>query len=535
LRRLNIRMEELPKIVRHRLAHPAKQNAANAPDTLRGAAHPDANLLSSFVERSLSEDERTAVLGHLGDCAECRELVSLAFPAPEVQAALSEVPATTKTGRRWPGWPLWLGWPTLRWGVLAASVAVVMAGAFHSGILKWPAAPNTANTARTTVAENRPAPNLVTPPAASPAPSTESYAVTGVPSPRAQGARPLQNRLADQEKARSESLLQRGDVGGLAKQKSVAAPAASASQPTKEEMEKSVARLAAPPPPRPADERQYSAERALKAAPNQANKADKDHPALVANSVTPNARAAAPVSANEPAATSRRAATIGGVAKTAPMERDLDQKSARVSEAIQVQAQAVTPEKKADQLRDQLSAQNPAASVGQAMAPPPQAPVSREQSQQGVASGLVPRAAQEVTVTQQRAGAAAARKAAKGQREGLKLYWTISASGRLERSRASDGPWRELHVDDRVKFQAVSAEGNDVWAGGSGGVLYHSTDGGAHWARVKIGPNQTDDQAAVTDDIVSLRFTDSEHGEIVTDAHEKWSTADGGAHWSLVD
>jgi len=527
-------MEELPKIVRHRLAHPAKEDAASAPETLRGAAHPDANMLSGFVERSLSEDERMAVLGHLADCAECRELVSLAFPAPEVQAALSEVPATTKTGRRWPSWPLWLGWRTLRWGVLAASVAVVMAGAFHSGILKWPAAPNTANTARTTVAENRPAPNLVTPPAALPAPSTESYAVSGAPSAHAQGARPLQNKLADQEKARSESLLQRGDVGGLAKQKSVAAPAASASQPTKEEMEKSVARLAAPPPPRPADERQYSAEYALKAARNQANKADKDHPALVANSVTPNSRAAAPVAANEPAATSRRAAAIGGVAKTAPMERDLDRKSARVSEAIQVQAQGVTPEKKADQLRDQLSAQNPAVSAGQAIAPPAQAPVAREQSQQGVASGLVPQATQEVTVTQQQAGAAAARQAAKGRRARLSAYWSISAAGRIARSRAEGGPWSELHVDDSVKFQAVSAEGNDVWAGGSGGALYHSTDGGNHWARVKIGPNQTDDQAAVTATIVSLRFSDSQHGEVVTEAHEKWSTTDGGAHWSLV-
>ncbi|HEV2495638.1 MAG TPA: YCF48-related protein [Terriglobia bacterium] len=532
MRRLNIGMEELPKIVRHRLAHPAKQDAANAPDTFRGAAHPDANLLSSFVERSLSKDERTAVLGHLADCAECRELVSLAFPAPEVQAALSEVPATTRTGRRWPGWPLWLGWRTLRWGVLAASVAVVMAGAFHSGILKWPAAPNTA---RNTVAENRPAPNLVGPPpaaspAASPAPSTESYAVSGAPSAHAQGARSLQNKLADQEKARSESLLERSDVGGLAKQKWVAAPGGPASQPPKEEMEKSLARLGLP-PPRPADERQYSAERALKAAPNQAS---KDHSALVANSVTPNPRAAAPVSANEPAATSRRAAAIGGVAKTAPMERDLDQKSPRVSEAIQVQAQAVTPEKKAEQLRDQLRAQNPAASAGQAMAPPPQAPVAREQSQQGVASGLVPQATQEATVTRQRAGAAAARKAAKVRRARLSAYWSISAAGRIERSQAEGGPWSELHVDDSVKFQSVSAEGNDVWAGGSGGALYHSTDGGAHWVRVRVGPNQTDDQAAVTDTIVSLRFSDSEHGEIVTDAHEKWSTADGGAHWTLV-
>lgn len=522
-------MEELPKFVRQRLAHRAKPDSSKAPDALRGAVHPDANLLSAFAERSLREDERAAVLGHLADCTECRELVSLVFPAPEVQTTLNDSATSAKAPRRF---PLWLGWRTLRWGVLAASIAVVMAGAFRSGILKWPAAPNTA---RNTVAENRPAASMVAPPsAASPAPSTQSYAVTGAPSAPAQGARPLQDKLADREMARSESLLQRGDVGGLAKQKSVRAPAALASQPAKE-MEKSLARLA-PPPPQPADERQYSAEQALKAAPHQAHEANKDRAALVANAVAANARAAAPVSANEPAATSRSAAgTGGGVAKTAPMERDLDQKSPRVSEAVQIQAQAVTPEKKADQLRDQSNAPNAQASpVGQAMAPPPQAPVAREQSQQGVASGLVPQATQEVTVTPQRAGAAAAPKAAKSRRARLSAYWSISAAGRIERSQAEGGPWSELHVDDSAKFQAVSAEGNDVWAGGSGGALYHSTDGGAHWTRVKIGPNQTDDQTAVMDDIVSLRFSDSEHGEVVTEAHERWITADGGAHWSLA-
>jgi len=530
-------MEELPKFVRQRLAHGAKPDSSNAPDALRGAVHPDANLLSAFAERSLSESERTTVLRHLADCAECRELMSLAFPAPDVQTTLNDAATSAQTKQRL---PLWLGWRTLRWGVLAASIAVVMAGAFRSAILKWPTAPNTANPARTTVAENRPAPSMIgAPPAASGAPSTQSNAVTGATAADARGMPVLRDKIAEteKEKARSESLLERSDVGGLAKQKPVAAPAAPASQPAKE-MEKSLARLAAPPRPRPADERQSSSEYALKVAPNQAkeaNEANKDQSALVADAVTANRRATTPATGNEPGAPSRVAAAAGGVAKTKPMERDLDRKLPPSSEALEVQAQAVTPEKKADQLRDRLSAQNAQASpVGQAMAPPPQAPVAREQSQQGAASGLVPQATQEVTVTQQQAGAAAARQAAKGRRARLSAYWSISAAGRIARSRAEGGPWSELHVDDSVKFQAVSAEGNDVWAGGSGGALYHSTDGGNHWARVKIGPNQTDDQAAVTATIVSLRFSDSQHGEVVTEAHEKWSTTDGGAHWSLV-
>lgn len=530
-------MEELPKFVRQRLARRAEHDPRSAPDALRGAVHPDANLLSAFAERSLSDRERTAVLSHLADCAECRELVSLAFPS-EAQAAPGEVAASAQTGRRW---PVWLGWRTLRWGVLAASVAVVMAGAFRSGILKRPAAPNTA---RNTVAENRSLPSLVAPPStASPAPSTQSYSATGAPSADARGMAMLRDKVADEEKMRSESrLARRGDIDALAKQKPLAAGAPALQS---AERKKAFQPLATPARPRPAEaERQeYLLKTETGPAPselntaNRASKANKDSSAVAANAVTGNGRAAA-VSANEPGAPSRMRAPIGGLAKSAPAERELDQKLPPSSDAVEVQAQAAAPEKKADQLKEQSNARNAqaqAAAVGQAMAPPPQAPAAREPSQQGVASGLVPQTTQEVIVTpQQRAGAAVARQAEKGRRAPLKLYWNISASGQLERARAAGGPWSRVRVDDSVKFQAVSAEGNDVWAGGSGGALYHSTDGGRQWTRVKIGPNRPDDQVFVTDAIVSLRFSDGEHGQVVTDAHETWTTTDGGVHWSLA-
>ena len=62
-------MSELPKIVRQRL------QAARPADV----DHPDANLLTGFLERSLSEDERTQVLEHLAGCADCRDMVTLAL------------------------------------------------------------------------------------------------------------------------------------------------------------------------------------------------------------------------------------------------------------------------------------------------------------------------------------------------------------------------------------------------------------------------------------------------------------------------
>ena len=117
--------------------------------------------------------------------------------------------------------------------------------------------------------------------------------------------------------------------------------------------------------------------------------------------------------------------------------------------------------------------------------------------------------------------------AAKARRAALPAYWSISGSGRLERSLTSGGPWKDLHVNDSVSFRVVVADGLDVWAGGLAGVLYHSTDGGERWGRVRVGS----DQDVVADTIVGINVPDPLHVAVTTDAHETWVTADGGRHW----
>jgi Photosynthesis system II assembly factor YCF48/Putative zinc-finger len=95
-------MEQLPKIVQRRL-----------PGTPKSGVHPDPDLLTAFVEKSLSDGERSQVLQHLGECSDCRDIVTLALP---------EIGATPSPGvERSP----WLSWPVLRWGALAACVVVV--------------------------------------------------------------------------------------------------------------------------------------------------------------------------------------------------------------------------------------------------------------------------------------------------------------------------------------------------------------------------------------------------------------------------
>ena len=107
-------MKEIPRIARDRLAGAGPKSSA--------AAHPDANLLSAFAERSLAAAERARVFEHLAVCAQCRAEVQLASRAAatpgETEARLPQ-PVPRASGWRW----------ALRWESLAAvstAVAAVM-------------------------------------------------------------------------------------------------------------------------------------------------------------------------------------------------------------------------------------------------------------------------------------------------------------------------------------------------------------------------------------------------------------------------
>src|ERR1700676_361958 len=97
-------MTEIPKIVRQRLQTDAKL-----------ADHPEPNLLSAFVERSLGQREQFEVLHHLSQCTNCREIVSLSGAQPDVAVAVSLAPARAA----------WFSWPDLRWSAAMACVVVI--------------------------------------------------------------------------------------------------------------------------------------------------------------------------------------------------------------------------------------------------------------------------------------------------------------------------------------------------------------------------------------------------------------------------
>lgn len=105
--------------------------------------------------------------------------------------------------------------------------------------------------------------------------------------------------------------------------------------------------------------------------------------------------------------------------------------------------------------------------------------------------------------------------------------WRIGPDGHLERSMVPE-QWTRVLANQPVTFRAVAAIGNDVWAGGNGGALFHSPDGGEHWGKVSLAGNSNVETAA----IISIRFDDAQHGVVISDNGTRWATTDGGLTWT---
>ena len=105
----------------------------------------------------------------------------------------------------------------------------------------------------------------------------------------------------------------------------------------------------------------------------------------------------------------------------------------------------------------------------------------------------------------------------------LRPKWRVTPDGHLERS-IIPGSWAPMLADQPIVFHVVSVVGNNVWAGGSGGALFHSSDRGENWSKQPLGGE--------TGTIVSIQFSDALHGIVNTDGGSRWTTSDGGVTWT---
>ncbi len=99
--------------------------AADFPDIVRhclrgmpASDHPDAGMLTAFVEGTLGKNDRNTVFDHLTVCSECNRLAALIAPAPNARGLESN---RTRRG--------WFASAAARWVPLCAAAAVLICAA----------------------------------------------------------------------------------------------------------------------------------------------------------------------------------------------------------------------------------------------------------------------------------------------------------------------------------------------------------------------------------------------------------------------
>jgi|SRR5579872_157704 len=466
-------MERVPQIVSERLKVAAP-----------GVEHPDVNLLTAFAECSLSKTERATLVEHLARCAECREIVALALPASE---PLQPTVRPARTG--------WLTWPVLRWGLIAAGLVAITS----FGVMQYQRQSSmTAYNARKSEDVSKVAKTL---PLSQPA------------------AEPSEDNAKLQTPAASVPTEQRDRVSSNAG----SGPAPEAAAPALTRSSQPKARQAnVPPIGGPRVQWQQNT-----------------------NNIQQQQVRAQQLPANSPPAPSPAAgASLQSGALSATTE-DPVLESQRID---QQPLQGGHADSKIERIKPAGTSIMSASKVLAPDYPPPSSPAGGPLNRNSLYAGS----------------------------PGVPMRWMISSAGGLQRSLDQGSTWQEVDVNNssppaatlsfmkppsRAKeatnerpastdsvakdastqdkesfakkdasslvFRAVASNGPDVWAGASGGLLYHSSDAGAHWTRVVPSASGV----SLTGDILSVEFLDPQHGRVVTSTPEVWTTADAGQSW----
>jgi|SRR5579862_2211846 len=483
-------MPNVPNFVRERLkaAEPT-------------AGHPDADVLTAFVEQSLRSVERARVLDHLARCADCRDVVALALPATEDAGAVTLVPHRG-----------WLTWPTLRWAFVAAGIMVIAS----FGVMRYRESAQPEQLSRYA------------------AQKVEVARESRASAPVSAVARPETKR----DKALVPSARSEADTksGAAVEPKQLVDTELASAQPATKQMD----RLSSQQPS--ANDFHGSVggpiKRQISNGPNPPAQWQQQ------NAQLPPVRMIAP--AAPPAATAPQGANAG--ANTGNLSQAVTVEVAGEAKPVATEAQDQNSQA---QLQSSDSQERSAYStVGKAKAPVNVETASAAPATDAAGQQELPR----------QDGNINGRNFVLATTPALLPRWTISATGSLQRSFDQGSTWQDVDVnansalsmssleafaktsrarekDSNKKalkaavatptFRVVTALGSEVWAGGSAGALYHSADAGSHWTRVFPSAAGTN----LSGDVLSLEFSDPQHGRITTSTPETWTTADEGQTW----
>jgi len=479
-------MENVPKIVAERLRA-----------TSVVATHPDADLLAAFSEGLLPDRERNQILEHLACCSDCREIVVLAAPEDEpVAEVVSPVRGT------------WLTWPRLRWGLVAAGVIVV--GAFG---LQWsrsashPADMVSLRLQKTDIAKE--AKNEAPPLPASPVPA-ESAGKTASP------AKESAVDSRDETDVEQSKQLDRSEPSARLEVQAPGSQTVGSKAPSRTFSRNQVLPHGPKPPAQWQQNSMYANSNNAVQSP-----APPPPPPASTSSGKPELTDQGMIAAQTPPPT--KLAPLGAVKKT--QDPDNLAVTGRSIGGLEIGGASAGAE---------VARAKPAAT-------PANAPAAKADNSYSVSETTAGNFSQTGSLIPQ------------------SVRWSINAAGGLQRSFDQGTTWEDVDVSissavsgpvnrqlalkssheqalakdkaDRkeapIVFRAVAANGPDVWAGGSGGRLFHSSDSGNHWVPVVPAWRGIE----MSGDIVSLMFADAQHGRIVTTAAEIWTTADGGQTW----
>lgn len=489
-------MQDVPKIVTDRLR-----------TVVPVVNHPDADVLTAFSEQSLPERERAIVIEHLSLCGDCREIVILAQPATEAPQTTIR-PAPTR----------WLSWPALRWGFVGVGVfAIASLGIvqYRKQLIHSSSMANFAQSGATVKEARNEAPPVADSlqfatdqeKAKLPAPATAAVSKGKAADVRA-GFDRLQAFTSFQKAENKAQRAIHGSLDGLD------GPVAHG---PRVQYQNALNQNAL-------NQNAYSFQANNGVAGTQSRGA-----------------AAAPSLFPKPAPNSFMEAQAGPVAAPQtvdmPAQNTLAEVQGRNTQPLQLETK-------------NLELQPTEGGQGRTV-------------ESGKESGLV----LGVSRAKVPVSSPASPDAFTGTLSAPNASWTITSGG-LQRSLDQGKTWQTVNINpppaagmsyalarqpaakvadtkqDQDKdsgsrdsaaqpgavppvFRAVVANGADVWAGGSGSLLYHSVDSGGHWARIV----PSSGSSTMTGDIVTLDFPDAQHGRITTSTPEVWLTSDNGQTW----
>ncbi len=450
------------------------------------SAHPEANLLAAFSEQALTAPERDEVLTHLAQCAVCREIVALSLPpVSEVEPS----PATAQHG--WFGMRRWTHAEFMRWGVVGASAAVVVAAV----LLVRPELQQPESRLAVNVQQRSAPPDAA---AETATPRARESAEFGAVAGEKDSALAKERSAGSDDPARSD--FRRADSqkdapaapGVLAKQASPAAPPPAPFMISGAAAPKAVGGIGAGTGAAVGAQRGKTLDGATAQTPATVPTTTTDSAAKRAETISTQARSESRVVLDGDA----------GKAKAEPTMTDLRFMAAARNEAAKNEAKADAP-----------APAKPAESETAVVVMEDKAVVAELQRSADQTSDL---SANRNMKALRKASLTAPR------------TWRV-IDGKLQSSRDAGQSWEDVvNVPSGVKVLAVDAGypvSSSVWVGGAEGVLLRSSDNGATWSRLSGG---------WTGDVVFIHFSSAKQGVLRTSRpgrSEEWATDDGGLTW----